>query len=82
MRTTKIMTFSIPPAIEVLIQKYAKQEHMTISEFLREAVRRYVAIAELETLSNEGKKLTKKKKFKVSDVNKWVAESRRKTKVK
>ena len=78
MRTTKIMTFSVPPAIEVLIHKHANQGHMTISEFLREAVRRYIAIAELEALSVAGKKLTRKKNVKETDVEKWVTESRRK----
>jgi len=78
MRTTKIMTFSIPPAIEMLIYKYAKQEHMTISEFLRKAVRRYIAIAELESLSVAGQKATKKKGFNEADAEKWVEESRRK----
>ena len=78
MRTTKIMTFSIPPAIEILIHKYAKQEHMTTSEFLREAVRRYIAIAELETLSATGQKMTKKKGLNESNTEKWMAESRRK----
>jgi Arc/MetJ-type ribon-helix-helix transcriptional regulator len=78
MRTTKIITFSVPPAIESLIHKHAEREHMTVSEFLREAVRRYIAIAELEALSNTGEKMTKKKKLRESDVQKWVSESRRK----
>ena len=78
MRTTKIITFSVPPAIEALIHKHAEKEHMTISEFLREAVRRYIAIAELEALSNTGKKMTKKKNLQERDVEKWISESRRK----
>ena len=48
MRTTKIMSFSVPPEFEKQIQKRAKREHRTISEFLREAVRQYVATRELE----------------------------------
>jgi Arc/MetJ-type ribon-helix-helix transcriptional regulator len=78
MRTTKIITFSVPPAIEALIHKHAEREHMTISEFLREAVRRYIAIAELEAMSNTGRNMTKKKHLKESNIEKWVSESRRK----
>ena len=43
MRTTKIMSFSVPPEFEAEIQSIAKSEHRTISEFLREAVRQYIA---------------------------------------
>ena len=48
MRTTRIMSFSVPPEIEVQIQNLAKKEHRTISEFLREAIRHYVAMRNLE----------------------------------
>lgn len=48
MRTTRIMSFSVPPEIEMQIQNLAKKEHRTISEFLREAIRHYVAMRNLE----------------------------------
>lgn len=34
MRTTKVMAFSVPPDFEDEIQKHAKAEHRTISEYL------------------------------------------------
>lgn len=42
------MSFSVPPEIEMQIQNLAKKEHRTISEFLREAIRHYVAMRNLE----------------------------------
>ena len=43
MRKTKIMSFSVPPEFEEEIQAIAESEHRTISEFIREAVRQYIA---------------------------------------
>lgn len=78
MRTTKIMTFSVPPAIEQLIIKHAGYEHRTISEFLREAVRRYIAMKQFEDLASKGNALTKQRKMKAKEVDDWVNQSRRK----
>jgi hypothetical protein len=77
MRTSKIMTFSVPPAFEGLIYKYAEKEHRTISEFLREAVRRYIAMSEVDSISEYGKAKTAKKGLKPENVDKWVDDIRK-----
>jgi len=41
MRTTDIMTISLPPAMVKQMEKVQKQEHRTRSELLREAWRQY-----------------------------------------
>ena len=46
MRTTKVIAFSVPPEFELEIQKHAQAEHRTISEYLREAVRKYMSASE------------------------------------
>ncbi len=42
MRTSKIISFSVPPEFEEQILAAAKNEHRTVSEFLREAIRQYL----------------------------------------
>ncbi|MGD0871783.1 MAG: ribbon-helix-helix protein, CopG family [Bryobacteraceae bacterium] len=41
MRTTEIMTISLPPAMARQMEKVQKEEHRTRSELLREAWRQY-----------------------------------------
>jgi metal-responsive CopG/Arc/MetJ family transcriptional regulator len=41
MRTTDIMTISLPPAMVKQMEKVQKEEHRTRSELLREAWRQY-----------------------------------------
>jgi len=77
-RTSKIMTFSVPPIIEEMIHKHANQEHMTISEFLRSAIRKYIALRELENISKKGSKISKKNKLHEDDVNEWIKTERKK----
>ncbi|MBF0359370.1 MAG: ribbon-helix-helix protein, CopG family [Oligoflexia bacterium] len=79
MRTTKIMTFSVPPSMEELILKQAKVEHRTVSEFLREAVRKYMLQNHLDTIATKGKVASKKLKLKAEDVDSWVKEDRKST---
>ncbi|MEM0201319.1 MAG: ribbon-helix-helix protein, CopG family [Candidatus Micrarchaeaceae archaeon] len=42
MRTTKILTLSIPPKLAKQIKSFSEEEQMTRSEFLREAIRQYI----------------------------------------
>jgi metal-responsive CopG/Arc/MetJ family transcriptional regulator len=42
MRTTKILAFSVSAEMEAEIQNQAKAERITLSEFIREAVRQYM----------------------------------------
>jgi len=41
MRTTKVVSFTLPPAMFEEAQALAKQENRTMSELVREALRRY-----------------------------------------
>ncbi len=41
-RTTKIVTFSIPPAMEAQLRQVAEEDGRTVSELLREGFRLYM----------------------------------------
>ena len=41
-RTTKIVTFSIPPAMEEQLRQVAEEDGRTVSELLREGFRLYM----------------------------------------
>lgn len=69
MRTTKVMAFSVPPEFETQIQRHAKAEHRTISEYLREAVRQYMSQREFLRTQKSVTKRLKKKGRKPSDVD-------------
>ncbi|MEE9591844.1 MAG: ribbon-helix-helix protein, CopG family [Thermodesulfobacteriota bacterium] len=42
MRTTKIMTLSLPPEMVKEVERIVKEENRTKSELFREALRRYI----------------------------------------
>ena len=42
MRTTKVMTLSIPPEMVKVVDQLVKKENRTRSELIREALRNYV----------------------------------------
>ncbi len=77
MRTTRVMAFSVPPEFENEIQKHARAEHRTISEYLREAVRQYMDLKEFEQTRKAVSKRLKKKGRKSSDVALAVAQLRK-----
>ena len=79
MRTTKVMAFSVPPEFELQIQKHAKAEHRTISEYLREAVRKYMGSTEFEQTQNAVSKRLKKKGVKASVVDDVLSTLRKRT---
>jgi CopG family transcriptional regulator/antitoxin EndoAI len=68
MRTTKVIAFSVPPEFENEIQKHAKAEHRTISEYIREAVRQYMTLREFEQTRKKVAKRMKRKGLKASHV--------------
>ena len=77
MRTTKVMAFSVPPDFEDEIQKHAKSEHRTVSEYLREAVRKYMDLREFEQTRKSVSKRLKKKGRKPSDVDAAITQLRK-----
>lgn len=68
MRTTKVIAFSVPPEFETEIQKHAKAEHRTISEYLREAVRQYMSTRDFERTRNAVSKRLRKRGLGPADV--------------
>ncbi len=42
MRTTKVLAFSVPPELANEIRQHVKTEQLTLSEYLREAIKRYM----------------------------------------
>lgn len=60
------------------IQKHAKEEHRTVSEYIREAVRQYMTLQEFEATRSKVSKRLKKKKLSSQDVESVVNELRKK----
>jgi Arc/MetJ-type ribon-helix-helix transcriptional regulator len=77
-RTSKIIAISVPPKFEQEIQKHAQYEHRTISEYVREAVRKYMSFQEFEEASKRVSKRLKKKGLGPADVEKIIDEMRKK----
>lgn len=77
MRTTKIIAFSVPPGFEREIQKHAKAEHRTVSEYLREAVRQYMALREFERTRKTVSARLKRKGVKPADVEAVLSDIRK-----
>lgn len=51
MRTSKLVTISLPPELLEKIEKIARKENRTRSEFFRETVRQYLAKEEWRELN-------------------------------
>jgi len=79
MRTTKVIAFSVPPEFEDEIQKHARAEHRTISEYIREAVRQYMTIREFEQTQQTVSKRLKKKGLKPSSVETVLSSLRKRS---
>ncbi len=77
MRTTKVIAFSVPPEFEREIQRHAKSEHRTISEYVREALRHYIALRDFDAVQKTVSQRSKKKGIKTSDVARAVETLRR-----
>ena len=77
MRTTKVLAFSVMPQFEAEIQKHAKEEHRTISEYIREAVRQYMNLREFETTRRKVGGRVKRKGLKPADVEAVLDEIRK-----
>ena len=77
MRTTKVIAFSVPPDFETNILKFAKAEHRTISEYIREALRHYMTLREFDKTRKTVSKRLKKKGLKSSDVESILSDLRR-----
>ena len=68
MRTTKVLAFSVPPEFEKQINKHAKAEHRTMSEYIREAIRHYMDYQQFDLTQKKVTTKIKQKGLKKSDV--------------
>ena len=72
MRTSKIIAISIPPEFESKIQRHARSEHRTVSEYVREAIRHYMNISRFGAAQKQVALKARKKGLKKSDVFKEI----------
>ena len=67
-RTTKTITFSLPPEMADRVDEVMKQQERSRSEFLREAVLRYIEECEWRQLLQHGEERARKKGIGPQDV--------------
>ena len=77
LRTTKLITISLPPELLKKIEKLARKENRTRSEFFRETVRQYLTKEEWRDLNLYARSVAGKAGIKTEeDVDRLVNESR------
>jgi CopG family transcriptional regulator/antitoxin EndoAI len=77
MRTTKILSLSLPPELLREAATLAKREGRTKSELLREALRRYIQEQEWRSLQRYGARRAQRLGLRDSEVERVVAEYRK-----
>ena len=75
-RTTKTITFSLPPEMADRVDKVMKQQGRSRSEFLRDAVLRYIEECEWRQLLQYGEERARDKGIGPEDVAELVEEYR------
>ena len=75
-RTTKTITFSLPPEMADRVDEVMKQMGRSRSEFLREAVLRYIEECEWRQLLQYGEERAREKGIGPDDVSRLVEEYR------
>ena len=75
-RTTKTITFSLPPEFAERVDQVTKQQGRSRSEFLREAVLRYMEECEWRQLLQYGERRARVKRIGPEDVADLVEEYR------
>ena len=75
-RTTKTITFSLPPEMADRVDKVVKQQGGSRSEFLRDAVLRYIEECEWRQLFQYGEERARDKGIGPEDVAELVEEYR------
>jgi metal-responsive CopG/Arc/MetJ family transcriptional regulator len=76
MRTFKVLSISVPPKLYKEVEKWAKKESRTKSEFLREAIRHYIESREWSELKKYGVQQAVKRGIREEDVERLVDELR------
>jgi len=77
MRTTKILSLSLPPKLLREAERAAKTEGRTKSELFREALRRYLLEEKVRQLQRYGARQARKLGIKASDVQRLIEEYRK-----
>jgi CopG family transcriptional regulator/antitoxin EndoAI len=77
MRTTKILSLSLPPELLREAETLARREGRTKSELLREALRRYIQEQEWRSLQRYGTRRARRLGIREPDVERVIAEYRR-----
>ena len=80
MRTTKILSVTLPPAMLKQAERLAKEENRTKSELVREALRRYMQDREWQSIRAYGSVKVRELGLKESDAERLIQEYRRKGK--
>ena len=75
-RTTKTITFSLPPEMADRVDEVMKQQGRSRSEFLREALLRYIEECEWRQLLQYGEERAREKSIGPEDVAGLVEEYR------
>jgi len=75
-RTTRTITFSLPPDMADRVEEIMKQEGRTRSELLREALRRYMLALEWRGLARFGQRRAEELGITPDDVERLIDESR------
>ena len=76
MRSSKIVSVSLPPDMTKEVQEMALDERRSVSEVLREAFRQYAANKALTDVRKVARKTAKQKSIKADDIDRIVQEGR------
>lgn len=77
MRTSRILSLSLPPALLREAERAAKQEGRTKSELFREALRRYIQERRWAELRRYGAQQARRLGIKETDVQRLIEEHRK-----
>lgn len=76
MRTSKLVTISLLPELLEEVERLAKEEKRTRSEFFREAIRRYIEDKKWERIYRYGRLKAQEQGLAEADVERLVDEYR------
>lgn len=76
MRTSKLVTISLLPELLEEVERLAKEEKRTRSEFFREAIRRYIEDKKWERIYRYGRLKAQEQGLTEADVERLVDEYR------
>jgi CopG family transcriptional regulator/antitoxin EndoAI len=79
MRSTRTLSVTLPPEMLKRAQSIAKRESRTMSELVREALRRYDRRAWWDEVNAYGRQRAEERGLRETDVERIVHESRRST---